>query len=268
MSPRAARGAGPRRAPPGTGAGPRGWAPALAGLLLGVGAGACAPTTLGPHVVRMDPGVPGKTVRSVGLRTGPRLAAQLAPRTTSSGGDFSGDANSFNLAQWGIAYDLALSRALTPQDSLHLGVQAEFAFPFPLPGYGVYAGISHLEELGALRVVPALTVHGATDLGLGVVGGPGTQGGVELSATLAFRPGPQVALALVPFAGLNGVIAGRPGPTAVARGGVYLGGVLALQLWGVTDGRPGLELTGGFGRVQASGAPSWNVPLAGVRATQ
>jgi hypothetical protein len=238
----------------------------LAALLAGAAGSGCAPTTLGPHVLRMDPGVPGRAQRAVGLKTGPRLAAPGTPPSGASTTPFSGDANGVNLSQWGVAYDLALAHALTPQDSVHVGVQAEFAFPFPLPGYGLYGAYSRLEQWGPVRLVPAVTLHGASDLGLGVTGGAGTQGGLELSATLGYRPLPALGLAVAPFLGVNGVTGGRGG----AQGGasLYLGAVLALVIEGASSGRPGLELTGGFGRVLTPGGPSWNVPLVGVRAIQ
>jgi hypothetical protein len=230
--------------------------PHLAAILMLLGAVGCAPTTLAPMMVRMSPGDPSRFSGSVGLHTGPRLSV---PLSVNDGGPvaFPGDANSFSVPQWSLAYDFTLARAITPATSIHFGAQGEFFYPFPLPAYGLHGGLSHLWRLGSFCIGPALTARGATDLGLPTLGGPGTLLGAELSATLAWRPEERVGIGLVPFLSVQ-----RVWVRSVRRDALYVGAALVGHLETDVDT---YELTGGFGRVYMSDVGSWNSPIIGAR---
>ncbi|MBN1208507.1 MAG: hypothetical protein JXB05_26840 [Myxococcaceae bacterium] len=221
----------------------------------------CAPTTLSPMVMRLGPGHPTDSYVQVGLRSGPRLSAPLAARTSFNPQeqDFSGDRNSFSTRQWSVAYDLALSKPLTEKLSLHLGVQGEIYYPLPLPGYGLYGGVSTWFGGPTFGVAPALVVRGATDFGLDSRGGPGSIVGAETSTAIYFSPEERVALGVVPFLGVHQVFS-RQDASATT---LYYGAALVLQL--PLGKRDRLELSGGAGRVKASGEDSWNAPIMGGR---
>jgi hypothetical protein len=232
----------------------------LALLALGWLAG-CAPTTLSPMVMRMGPGHPKDSYLQVGLRSGPRLSAPLAARTSFNPDEqhFAGDNNSFSTRQWSVAYDLALSKPLTEKLSLHLGAQGEIYYPLPLPGYGLYGGVSTWFGGPTYGVAPALVVRGATDFGLNSRGGPGSIFGAEVASTFYFSPEERVALGVVPFLGVHQVFS-REDTSATT---LYYGAALVMQLPLGTRDR--LEFSGGAGRVKASGEPSWNAPIMGGR---
>ncbi len=226
---------------------------ALAGLC------GCSPTTMSPMVIRMGPGTPDTGLQA-GLRTGPRLSAPIAARNSLDPAEknFPGDRSSFSTRQWSLAYDLALTRPLGEKLALHLGAQGEFYYPVPLPGYGLYAGLSSWYGTERLGVAPALVMRGATDFGLATRGGPGSILGLEASASLYFSPDKPVTLGLVPFLGLHEVFSHHE---KVAT--LYYGAALVMQLPLGREDR--LEFSGGFGRVKQKGEDSWNVPILGTR---
>jgi hypothetical protein len=220
----------------------------------------CAPTTLGPMVMRLGPGHPEQSQAHFGVRSGPRLSAPIAARTTddSSEAIFSGNASSFSTRQWSMAYDLALTKPLNESLAMHLGVQGEIYYPLPLPGYGLYGGLSGWFGTREVGVAPAVVIRGATDFGIDTRGGPGSILGAEASATLYFCPEPRVSLGLVPFFGMHQVF--NRGESATA---MYYGGALVFQLPLGREDR--LELSGGFGQADVSGEATWNVPIMGTR---
>jgi len=220
----------------------------------------CAPTTMGPMVMRLGPGQPGETILHGGIRSGPRLTAPIAARTTldTTESTFSGNSSPFSTRQWSMAYDFAVTRPVSDTAALHLGVQGEIYYPLPLPGYGVYGGISSWYGSRELGVAPALVIRGASDFGIDTRGGPGSMLGAEATATLYFCPDPKVSLGLVPFFGVHQVF--NRGENATA---LYYGGAMVFQ---IPIGRlDRIELSGGFGRADVTGEASWNVPIMGTR---
>jgi hypothetical protein len=233
---------------------------ALAALVALAALAGCAPTTMGPMVMRLGPGHPDSTTLHGGIRSGPRLTAPIAARTTldSTEANFSGNSSPFSTRQWSMAYDFALTKPLGESVAMHLGVQGEIYYPLPLPGYGLYGGVSSWFGSREVGVAPALVIRGASDFGIDTRGGPGSMFGAEASATLYFCPEPKVSLGLVPFFGVHQIY--NRGESATA---LYYGGALVFQLpLGRVDR---LELSGGFGRADVSGEASWNVPIMGTR---
>jgi hypothetical protein len=220
----------------------------------------CAPTTMSPMVMRLGPGPANETTLHGGVRSGPRLTAPLAARTTldSTESIFAGNAEPFSTRQWSMAYDIALTKPMSETLSMHLGVQGEIYYPLPLPGYGLYGGLSGWYGSRELGVAPALVLRGATDFGIDTRGGPGSMFGAEASAALYFCPDPKVSLGLVPFLGVHQVF--NRGENATA---LYYGGAMVIQ---IPIGRVDkVELSGGFGRADVTGEASWNVPIMGTR---
>lgn len=237
---------------------------AVSALVLGAGAQlGCAPTTISPTMSRLVRGDPAKLGTSLGLKSGPRLSvplvAQLGP---GPGGpapvvSFVGDANSFSTPQWSLAYEVGLVKALENGFAFHAGAQGEFYYPFPLPGYGLYGGLSHYFQLGALSLAPALGVRGATDFGMSTIGGSGSFAGAEAALTIAVHPEPRLSLGLVPFASWQYVWTAAGNTQAT-----YVGAVVAIHL---DLGLDKVEATGGFGRVFMPVVESWNAPILGVK---
>jgi hypothetical protein len=219
----------------------------------------CAPTTMSPMVMRLGPGNPRDNFFQAGLRAGPRLSAPIAARSSSDDSDnFAGNHSSFSTRQWSMAYDLSLTQPLSEKLSLHVGGQGEIYYPLPLPGYGLYAGLSSWYGTQSFGVAPAIVVRGATDFGINTRGGPGSIVGVETSASFYLSPEKRVAVGLVPFLGVHEVFS-----HGEQRATLYYGGTMVMQLpLGSTDA---LEFSGGFGRVKQSGGVSWNTPLFGAR---
>jgi hypothetical protein len=220
----------------------------------------CAPTTMSPMVMRLGPGHPSETTLHGGIRSGPRLTAPIAARTTfdPSESTFAGDASPFSTRQWSMAYDFALSKPLSETVAMHLGIQGEIYYPLPLPGYGLYGGLSSWFGSREFGVAPAVVVRGASDFGIDTRGGPGGMFGAEASAAFYFCPEPKVSLGLVPFFGAHRVFHREERATAL-----YYGGAIVFQL---PIGRlDRLELSGGFGRADVQGEASWNVPILGTR---
>ena len=220
----------------------------------------CAPTTMGPMVMRMGPGSATERLLQVGARSGPRLSAPIAGTRpfTSPEDVFRGDDASFDTQQWGIALDAAMTLPMSERLHLHAGFQGEFFLPLPLPGYGLYGGVSYYWGSEQFGVGPALTVRGATDFGIDTRGGSGSMVGTEVSCALTFQPEKDVSLGLVPFFAWNGV---RSEGTSASS--LYYGGVLAARLsFGWLDN---LEISGGFGRAKVGNSATWNVPILGVR---
>jgi hypothetical protein len=217
----------------------------------------CAPATVSPMVMRLGPGNPDSSLVQAGLRSGPRLSAPLAARFDSSQ-PFSGNGNSFNTRQWSVVYDFAVSKPLTEKLALHLGLNGEIYYPLPLPGYGVYMGLSSWYGTPTLGVAPSVVVRGATDFGLDSRGGPGSIFGAETSLSFYASPEERVCLGVVPFLGIHRVFSNEERSTPM-----YYGAALVVQLpLGKVDQ---LELSGGAGRIKASGEPGWNSPILGAR---
>ncbi|ATB48638.1 hypothetical protein [Corallococcus macrosporus] len=231
------------------------WGAAVMGLA------GCAPTAMGPMVMRLGPGAPDRNILQLGMRSGPRLSAPIAGTQPDlgTGGRFQGNESSFSTQQWGMAFDGALTVPLSERLHLHTGVQGEMFLPVPLPAYGVYAGASYYVGSRHLGLAPALSLRGATDFGLMTSrGGPGSLFGAEVSCAFTMQPEKNVSIGLVPFASWHTV--SSVGQNAQA---LYYGGVVAARIsWG---GLNDLELSGGFGRAKVGKGVSWNVPIMGAR---
>lgn len=234
----------------------------IAGLLLLFGSllAGCAPISMSPNIMRLGTPVAGTFGGGVGLRSGPRTMTPLAAEGRP-GVDFHGDASPFAIPQWSVSYDFFGSYAIDHAWELHLGGQGELAFPLPIPGYGLYAGVSRRFGLGAFAITPALSLRGASDFGFGsALGGPGAVAGAELSTAFVLEADPKLRLAFVPFfQGQNVWSLGQ-----MTRG-MYVGGVVAAR---VDYGIEGLEFSAGFGRVFLEEAPDWNAPIFGIRLTR
>jgi hypothetical protein len=218
----------------------------------------CAPTTVSPMVMRMGPGHPDNTLIQAGLRSGPRLSSPLAARVRRDE-PFSGNSNVFSTRQWSLAYDLSLQKPLTEKLAFHLGVNGEVYYPLPLPGYGLYMGLSSWYGTPNLGIAPALVLRGASDFGIETRGGPGHMIGAETSAAFYFSPEDRVCLGFVPFLGVHQVFS-LDNQSATT---LYYGGALVMQL--PMGRKDRLEFSGGFGQVKASGEQSWNAPILGTR---
>ncbi len=218
----------------------------------------CAPTTVSPMVMRMGPGRPNNTLIQAGVRSGPRLSAPLAAKVRPDQ-QFSGNRSILSTQQWSMAYDLALQKPLTEKLALHLGLNGEVYYPLPLPGYGLYMGLSSWYGTPNIGVAPAIVLRGASDFGIDTRGGPGHMAGVETSVSFYFSPEERVCLGFVPFFGVHQVIS-EQGQSATT---MYYGGALVMQLPMSRADR--IELSGGFGQVKARGEQSWNAPILGTR---
>ncbi|WP_426757455.1 hypothetical protein [Myxococcus sp. Y35] len=221
----------------------------------------CAPTAMGPMVMRLGPGRPDQNVMQMGMRSGPRLSAPIAGTQPNlpTGDRFRGDEASFSTQQWGVAFDAALTLPLSERLHVHTGIQGEMFLPVPLPGYGVYAGASYYLGSEQLGLAPALALRGASDFGLtSSRGGPGSIFGAEVSCALTMQPEKNVSLGLVPFVSWHTVASAGRNEHALHYGGV----VAARISWGWLND---LEVSGGFGRAKVGNGLSWNVPLMGVR---
>jgi hypothetical protein len=208
-------------------------------------------------VMRLGPGLPKQGFVQLGLRTGPRLnAPQLAEHGET--GPFEGDARSIDAEQWGILVDGAVTLPVDERLAVHLGVQGEFV-GLPMPGYGLYAGMSYYLGSQKLGLAPALAARGASDFGLGETDSTSSLFGLEASCALTVQPEPGMSLGLVPFYGVQRSLV-NPGSQETAH---FYGAVVAAQV-SFGEGRTRLELSGGYGRARAGGI-SWNAPLAGVR---
>ncbi|QSQ27207.1 hypothetical protein JY651_20830 [Pyxidicoccus parkwayensis] len=230
----------------------------MLGAVLAMLAG-CAPTTLSPMAIRMVPGRPDGVTPRAGLRTGPRLSAPLqAPE------DFRGNREPFSSPQWSVAYDADLLVPLGGGTGLHVGFQGELGCseieatcPIPLPGYGLTMGLSQYLQLGNVSVAPAVMLRGATDFGLGTLGGPGSMLGVEASVSLGVHYDDAV-VGVVPFYGVHRLIVSDRNATAT-YGGLALTGHFDLG-----DG-DFIELTTGGGLVRMRGVKPWWVPIFGIQ---
>ncbi len=218
----------------------------------------CAPTTVSPMVMRMGPGHPDNSLIQAGLRSGPRLSTPLAAKARSDQ-SFPGNRNIFSTQQWSVAYDLALQKPLTEKLALHLGVNGEVYYPLPLPGYGLYLGLSSWYGTPQLGIAPALVVRGASDFGIETRGGPGHMAGVETSVSFYFAPEDRVCLGFVPFFGIHQVVSQLDHSATT----LYYGGALVMQL--PMGRKDWLEFSSGFGQVKARGEDSWNAPILGAR---
>jgi hypothetical protein len=236
------------------------------GLVLAL-ALACAPTTLSPTMTRLVRGDPARLGTILGIKSGPRLSvplvAQLGSVPPPGGGSppattFVGDANSFATPQWSLAYEVGVVKALENGFAVHAGAQGEFYYPFPLPGYGLSAGISRYFQLGeGLSIAPAVGVRGATDFGIRTIGGSGSFAGAEVAVTIAVHPESRLAVGLVPFASAQYVWTAAGDTPAL-----YAGAVMAVHL---DLGLDKVEAVGGFGRVFMPVVESWNSPILGAR---
>ncbi len=223
---------------------------------VGVLAG-CTPTTAGPMVMRLGPGLPRENFFQLGVRAGPRLnAPQLSER--GEHGAFQGDAKPFINEQWGLDLDGSVTVPVSDRLSWHLGLQGELV-GLPVPGYGVYSGVSYYVGSERLGLAPALSLRGASDFGLGDTDSTSSLFGVEATCAFTVQPEPGMSLGLVPFVSVQQSLV-NPGSQVTT----YLyGAVVAAQLK-FGESRTKLELSGGFGRAH-SGDTRWNAPLAGVR---
>jgi hypothetical protein len=215
----------------------------------------CAPATMSPMIIRMDPATAGQSTVMLGVRSGPYLSEPL-----SAGGGPANDANAFATSQWSpVSYDLSLTRRLNAVWAFHVGGQGAFAYPVPIPGYGLYAGVSALFRAGPFSFAPAVAARGATDFGIRSVGGPGSIVGGEATLTLALSPEPDLSIGLIPFAGIHQVWSDAGNDVAY-----YYGAVAAVTL---KLGPNFLEVSGGAGRAVLPGTTSdgWTVPITGVR---
>lgn len=229
-------------------------------LALGALAG-CAPTAVGPMVMRLGPGSAEQRILQAGIRSGPRLSAPIAGTQVSINTEdrFRGDDSSFSTQQWGLAFDAAMTWPLTERLHLHTGIQGEMFLPLPLPGYGVYAGASYYLGSEQLGVAPSLALRGASDFGItSSRGGPGTMAGAEATCAFSFSPEQGVSVGLVPFVAVHTLAS-----HGSSQGSLYYGGVVAARFnWSWLES---LELSGGFGRARVGKSASWNVPIVGVR---
>lgn len=217
----------------------------------------CAPTTVSPMVMRLGPGHPDKNLIQAGLRSGPRLSAPLAARFDGTQ-PFAGNGASFSPQQWSIAYDFAVQKPITEKLALHLGVNGEIYYPLPLPGYGVYLGLSSWYGTPTFGVAPSVVLRGATDFGLDTRGGPGSIFGAETSLAIYASPEERVCLGIVPFLGIHRVSSQNERATPLFYGAAA---VVQLPLGKVDQ----FELSGGAGRVKAAGEKGWNSPILGGR---
>ncbi|NOK16741.1 hypothetical protein [Corallococcus carmarthensis] len=218
---------------------------------------ACTPTTAGPMVMRMGPGLPQENFFQVGVRAGPRLnAPQLSERGENDA--FQGDAKPFVANQWGIALDGSVTVPVSERLAWHLGLQGEFV-GLPVPAYGVYTGVSYYIGSERLGLSPALSLRGASDFGLGENDSTSSLFGAEATCAFTVQPEPGMSLGLVPFISVQQSLV-NPGSQVTTY---FYGAVVAAQLkFGET--RTKLELSGGFGRAH-SGDTSWNAPVVGAR---
>ena len=220
----------------------------------------CAPTAMGPMVMRLGPGDPSKRLSQLGVRTGPRLSAPIAGSqpNLSQGNRFRGDDASFATQQWGMALDIAVTWPLTERLHLHTGLQGEFFLPLPVPGYGLYAGTSYYIGSERLGLAPGVALRGASDFGLDTRGGPGNMFGAEASCAFTFQPEKNVSLGVVPFFAWHTIGSAGANDTSV-----YYGGVVAARF--SLSWLDSLELSGGYGRARMGDGANWNVPILGAR---
>lgn len=215
---------------------------------------------MSPNILRLGTPHAGTFGGGAGLRSGPRISTPLAAEDRP-GVTFEGDSAPFSIPQWSVSYDFFGSYAIDDAWEVHLGGQGELAFPLPIPGYGVYAGVSRRFTLGSFAITPALSVRGASDFGYGnALGGPGAVAGAELSTAFILQADPKLIVAFVPFAQAQNVWSLNQTTTAM-----YVGGVLATR---IDYGLEGLEFSAGFGRVLLSDGPDWNAPIFGIRLTR
>jgi hypothetical protein len=216
----------------------------------------CASTSLAPSIIRFAP--PSSSLDPVGvnlgLRTGPRLANVLQPNTGSVLGA-TNSGSSFDLRNnLGLMWDLDVVVRTRSPIAFHLGAQAEFGYPIPVPGFGLFAGVSAALTKGQLTVAPALAIRGATDFGLaGITGASGSYLAADVCVTLSVRALDDVRLALVPFFSVQ-----QPASRVTLPFSLYAGGMVVARFGSI-------EAMAGFGRVFAD-AQSFNVPLMGLRA--
>ena len=210
--------------------------------------------------IRMGPSDMKAINASAGIRSGPRLSSPIAapPGSGTSGGlgSFIGDTATFNLAQWAPAFDLVLSRAITETTAIHVGGQGEMYYPFPLPAYGLYAGVSQYHRFGKFALGPTLTARGATDFGIGIQGGPGSIVGGEVGCSFVLAD-EKLPIAIIPYYGYHAVFT-----NAAVTPSHYAGAVVAMQSH---YRNIYVEITAGFGRVIQPGVRSWNSPILGIR---
>jgi hypothetical protein len=146
-----------------------------------------------------------------------------------------------------------VSRRVVSNLALHLGLQGEFYYPFPLPGYGLYAGVSYEWRVGNLAIAPALSARGATDFGFSTLSSMWSSilGG-EATLSVVYYSEEKVTLGVVPFFGLHQVDSTRDG--------------LALYPGVAFTARAGdFEFSAGAGYAIIPNLASWPAPIFGVR---
>lgn len=218
-------------------------------LLLGLLLASCAPTLVAPSILRL-PAVdqPQALGLSLTARLGPRVPTTLAAIRSNR---FNPQTDSWRVPELGVAYDLSLQKPLAAGVSLHVGVQGEFFYPLPFPGYGVTLGISKLIRGAHWSVAPSLATRAATDFGLRGLGGPGSFVAVDGAITLALLDGENAALGVAPF--VSGVFS-----FGATRDFVGVVGALGFARY------RGWLLQGGAARALLADGTQWTVPMLGL----
>ncbi|GMU63598.1 MAG: hypothetical protein AMXMBFR34_53610 [Myxococcaceae bacterium] len=210
---------------------------------------ACAPTSVAPSIIRLQPPRDRDSEFQFGVRTGPRLTAVTQ---SENAGGFNPAVGGTMPPELGAAYELDYTHVVWRQLAVHGGVQAEFFGGLPLPALGVAAGVSYRWQAGVFSIAPAIAGRGATSFGFDLVGGAGHILSADLSLTLSAAGSDRARVGLVPFASVQHTL----GPNVTS---VLFGALVVMRFEAV-------EVFGGVGRAWISPAgPSWNVPLVGVR---
>ncbi|MCC6334094.1 MAG: hypothetical protein IT380_08920 [Myxococcales bacterium] len=210
---------------------------------------ACAPTSVAPSIIRLQPPRDRDSEFQLGVRTGPRLTAVIQ---SESAGSFNPAVGGTLPPELGAAYELDYTRVVWRQLAVHGGVQAEFFGGLPLPALGLAAGVSYRWQAGIFSIAPAIAGRGATSFAVDLVGGKGHILSADLSLTVSAAGSDRARIGLVPFASLQRTF----GPDVT---NLFFGGLVVVRFETV-------EVFGGVGRAWlAPSGPAWNVPLVGVR---
>lgn len=221
--------------------------------LLVLMASACGPTSLVPGIVRVDPlqrSLARESEFSIGVRTGPRVAQNLAQQAVHT---FDPELGASTPPGLGAAIDAQFLKPIGDTGlAAHVGAQAEVLYAIPAPALGLMAGLSWLGRAGALSLAPALAVHAAADFGWASLSASATLIGGDASIAVAFHEGDVAAFGLAPFCSITDSISGGAQQLVVMPG--FLAFLRFLHV----------ELSFGLVRVFAEHG-TWNAPLLGVR---